>query len=247
MDAPLPYFPVSITLKDIILLAVFLGFWAGYTYLADTRGNGHAGLVRAMYRYRYIWMLRMPARPHDDRLVDIRIINNLIQATNFLASTSILVIGGFIAALLDGGAGMKGLQSEHLFHIGSTAEWALKTSVGLGLFVYAFFKLTWVMRQFNYIAVLIMAAAYLPEEKRDRAARRTVRRQARRLALLLTNSAQHFNRAVRAFYFGLALLCWYANDWLFIAACAAVTWTVYRREFRSKTLFMLRGGDGNMP
>lgn len=231
------YFP---PLTDIALLIYFLSMWFGYSLIADSYKTRRKGLIDVMYRYRYAWIARMPQRPHNERLSDIRIINNLIQANNFLASTSILIIGGLIAALLDGGNSLQTLQKAHLLDISTPSSWALKTGTAIGLFVYAFFKFTWVMRQFNYTAVLIMSVSHIPLPH-DTARKRTrIRKEARRIALMLTNSAMHFNRAVRAFYFGLALICWYANDVLFIFACILVVATSYRREFNSRTLRMLR-------
>ena len=49
-------------------------------------------------------------------------------------------------------------------------------------------------------------------------------------------AASHFNRGMRAYYFGLAALTWFIHPWLFIVATTWVVGVLYRREFRSRIL-----------
>jgi len=59
---------------------------------------------------------------------------------------------------------------------------------------------------------------------------------ARRIAALNALAGKHFNWGLQAYYFGLAVLTWFINPWLFVAATAWVTAILYRREFASNTL-----------
>jgi uncharacterized membrane protein len=64
-------------------------------------------------------------------------------------------------------------------------------------------------------------------------------RVAERLARIASSTARHFNRGIRAYYFGLAALSWFIDPWLFMLLSAWVVLVLYRREFRSRLLQML--------
>ena len=108
------------------------------------------------------------------------------------------------------------------------------------VFIYAFFKFAWSLRQFNFASVLIGAA---PLHDRIEALERDsiVARSAR----MNTNAVSGFNSGVRAYYFGLAALSWFVHPWAFMAASTWVVLVLYRREFHSFTLRTLtsEGGD----
>jgi uncharacterized membrane protein len=99
------------------------------------------------------------------------------------------------------------------------------------VFVYAFFKFTWALRQFNYVAILVGAAP--PPAAAASPAALAYADQAARVA---NRAAEHFNKAMRSYYFGLAALTWLIQPWLLVLATVAVVRVVYRREFRSATL-----------
>ena len=112
--------------------------------------------------------------------------------------------------------------------------WEMKVLLLVIVFVFAFFKLTWSLRQFNYVAILIGAAP--PPEQADSA---DGLRFADTAAGVASRAAEHFNKALRTYYFGLAALSWFLQPYLFMALTALVVLVVYRREFRSHTLDIL--------
>ena len=103
------------------------------------------------------------------------------------------------------------------------------------IFVFAFFKFTWSLRQFNYLLVLIGAAPLF-----DRIAAGDGAAAARRAARMSDLAVNHFNVGIRAYYFGLAALAWFIHPLLFMAASAWVVLVLWRREFRSNTLAALK-------
>lgn len=111
-------------------------------------------------------------------------------------------------------------------------SWEIKLGLLAVIFVYAFFKFTWSMRQFNYTALLICATP--PPEDPDCAA------AARRAARMGDLAVKHFNDGIRAYYFGLAALTWFVHPWAFVVASSWVVLVLWRREFRSNTLSALR-------
>ena len=60
------------------------------------------------------------------------------------------------------------------------------------------------------------------------------------VAGLITLAAVHFNRGLRGFYFATALLAWFIHPVALIAASVWVVLVLYRREFHSRTLALLR-------
>jgi uncharacterized membrane protein len=87
------------------------------------------------------------------------------------------------------------------------------------------------LRQFNYVAILIGGAP--PPEL---AATAESLDYADGAAAVANRAAEHFNKAMRTFYFGLAALSWFLQPHLFVLLTALVVLVVYRREFHSHTL-----------
>jgi uncharacterized membrane protein len=65
-----------------------------------------------------------------------------------------------------------------------------------------------------------------------------------RLARIASASAKHFNRGIRAYYFGLAALSWFVDPFSFMLLSAWVVLVLYRREFRSRLLQVLTAVPG---
>ena len=66
-------------------------------------------------------------------------------------------------------------------------------------------------------------------------------------AEVASRAAEHFNKALRTFYFGLAALSWFLQPYLFMVLTALVVVVVYRREFQSHTLSTLGQAGSVIP
>jgi uncharacterized membrane protein len=116
----------------------------------------------------------------------------------------------------------------------------MKVMLLVVVFVYAFFKFTWSLRQFNYVAIMIGAAP-----PPDEAGGAPSRRYAETAAAVASRAAEHFNKAMRTFYFGLGALSWFLQPFLLMVVTVLVVLVVYQREFRSHTLTSIgRPGEG---
>jgi uncharacterized membrane protein len=218
---------------DIAAPLWFVTVWCGYVAFADLPRRGRNTLMARMHQYRHAWMCRMLVR--DNRIVDTQIVSLLVQNISFFASSTILIVGGLVAVLGSREQAMSLLAEIPIVARTSQMLWDVKILLLVVVFVYAFFKFTWSLRQFNYVAILIGAApvelaACPPGE---------AARYAERAARVASRAADHFNRAMRAYYFGLAALSWFIQPYLFILLTAWVTVVVYRREFRSNTVELL--------
>ena len=221
---------------DVAALAGFAGLWVGYTLLADHRTLLGRSLSGVMARHRVLWLRAMCDR--DNRIGDSSLMANLMRSVSFFASATVLILGGVFALLAAGESAYQVFRSLPLAEASGLGAFETKVVLLAMVFVYAFFQITWSLRQFNYCCILIGSAPppSSADEVKDAYAARAARLQG-----LAANS---FNRGLRAYYFALAMLAWFAGPWAFLAATAAVVAVLYRREFRSKTLRVLAGGLG---
>ncbi|MCP5420755.1 MAG: DUF599 domain-containing protein [Gammaproteobacteria bacterium] len=214
---------------DALAVAWFVVCWAAYTWVADYRGSRKTqGLNRVTYAYRENWMRRMLER--ENRIVDSTLVGNLMRSVSFFASTTMIIIGGLVATLGSVKEAVHLIDDLPFTASVSPLAWKLKLLMLISIFVYAFFKFTWSLRQFNYCSIM-MGAAPLPSTpamQRDT--------YACQLARLLALAGDNFNRGLRASYFGSAVLSWFIHPWLFIAVTSWVILVLYRRQFGSRTL-----------
>ena len=219
------------TVLDAAGLALFFVGWLLYTWFADHSRYAARGLPNRVEHFRERWMRQMVQR--EARMIDLLILGNLVRGIAFFASTAILLVGGLLAVL---GASDKAVQamSELPFSTPTPVPlWELKVLVLLGIFVYAFVKFVWAFRLTNYASILVGAApapAPLTEG---------TRRYAREAAVLTTLAGRHFNRGLRANFMALAMLGWFLHPGAFMVATVLILWTLYRREFRSRSLAAL--------
>jgi len=221
-----------IPLIDLLSLASFLTVWVGYTLYADRRLPRQQSLRAVMHAYRFAWMQQMLLR--ENRVVDINILRNLQRGVSFFASTTLLILAGIVTVLGSTDRAIELVRGLPFAYRTSLVQWELKLLVLVVIFVYAFFKFTWTLRQFNYCAVLIGAA---PRGSDDHFARR--------VATVATHASKDFNQGLRAYYFSLATLAWFLGPVLFMASTTLVVGVLYWREYRSTTLGLLSPVDRN--
>jgi uncharacterized membrane protein len=225
---------------DLMAPLLFLLCWVGYSAFADGMIGGRRSLMARIHEMRRVWMLRMLAR--ENRIGDMQVVMILAQSNAFFASTAILIVGGCLAILGSRDQAMTVLNTLPGVAATPLFIWELKVLLLVVVFVFAFFKLTWSLRQFNYVAILIGAAPPYDEADSDAG-----REYADRAAGVASRAAEHFNKALRTFYFGLAALSWFLQPYLFMALTLLVVLVVYRREFHSHTLTILGPAGSHIP
>lgn len=112
-----------------------------------------------------------------------------------------------------------------------------KVLVLIGIFVYAFFRFSWSMRLYTFVALALGAMAPVPQYQADPEAAEA---EARQTAALVSTAAETFNDGLRAYYFSFAAMAWFFSPLALILATALVVAILYRREFRSEVLQILR-------
>lgn len=111
------------------------------------------------------------------------------------------------------------------------AEWELKFVLLIVVFVYAFFKFTWSLRQYGFVTVMIGGAPVCLRSEKPK----EHRVHAERLAKMGSMAAHNFNMGLRTYYFSISILAWFINPLMFILASTGVVFVLYQREFKSST------------
>lgn len=217
---------------DLAAVIWLLLVWGGYNLLMDRLLARPVGLNHHMKDVRRRWMQRMLER--EQRISDASLVGHVMHSVSFFASaTLLLLVGlvGFLGALDQAYAVMNELAftaktSQTLFEF--------KVLALIAIFVYAFFKFTWAIRQFNYYCAVIGAAPMpplAPAEQESAAAR---------LAELLSLAVSSFNGGLRAYYFSLAVLTWFVHPVLFIIVTTWMLLVLLRRQLFSRTVRLIR-------
>jgi uncharacterized membrane protein len=219
---------------DWAALLVFFGGWSGYAWFARRRASSHMSILGTTNRIRRHWMLQVTYR--EVRVVDGVVIQNLSTSPSFFASTTILIIGGLLAVL-----GTTDKASELVREIPFAARttalvFDLKIVLMLVIFVYAFFRFTWSMRQYTFGALLIASAPEAQQFIEKALSREAFADKAGRIVGL---AAETFNDGLRAYYFAFAAIGWFISPLVYMLATAGVIYILYQREFRSDVLAVL--------
>lgn len=220
---------------DWAALAAFFAAWAGYAWFARDRSLTKPSVLATTNRFRRLWMLQATYR--EVRVFDGVVIQNLSTSPSFFASTTILVIGGLLAVLSTSDKASELVREIPFAARTSVLIFDLKLVLLLMVFVYAFFRFTWSMRQYTFGALLIAAA---PEAKQydalgegGEAQRKAFADKAGRVVGL---AAETFNDGLRAYYLSFAVVGWFFSPLIFVLATAAVIYILYQREFHSEVL-----------
>ena len=219
---------------DWAAVTLFFCGWAGYAQFAKRRAASQPSILATTNGVRTQWMLQATYR--EVRVFDGVVIQNLSTSPSFFASTTILIIGGLLAVL-----GTTDKASELVRDIPfaartSTLVFDLKLVLLLGIFVYAFFRFTWSMRQYTFGALLIAAAPEAKVFNEQGLSRQAFADKAGRVVGL---AAETFNDGLRAYYLAFAAVGWFFSPIAFMVATGGVIWILYQREFQSDVLDVL--------
>lgn len=216
-----------LSLLDWIALACFLVCFRGYGYVVDgSKRLGRRGLSQLTHEFRKLWAAGLIKR--SNRVSDTALMGNLMDSVTFYANTTIYIIAGLFA-LLGTMDQLVNLTSELPFSRGvSRGLMEMKVLLVLAVFVVAYFKFTWSLRQFNLLTILVGGAPE-PGEKDEAHVAAYVRRMARINSL----AGDDFNRGLRSYYFGIASVTWMIHPGLLIAFSALVVMVLIHRDFYS--------------
>ena len=224
---------------NLLAIGWFFICFKGYMSYARRRSYDTPCLASMLHMYRKEWMLRMMTR--EVRIADTTAIANLERGVSFFASTTMLILAGLMTILGSTQSAIDVVADIPFASQATSAEWELKILLLISLFVYAFFKFTWSLRQYGFVSIMI-GGAPLPEEK---VLDQQVDAHASRVAKMTSMAANNFNLGLRTYYFCIAILGWFIHPWIFMVLTTGVVYVLYRREFKSSTLntLMMSAGD----
>jgi uncharacterized membrane protein len=112
----------------------------------------------------------------------------------------------------------------------------LKVMLMIAVFVYSFFRFSWSMRQYTFVALVIGS---MPDPKEFESGKFNREQFAQRAGRMLGLAAETFNDGLRGYYFAFAVIAWFFSPLAFSLATAMVVLILYSREYRSDVLQLL--------
>ncbi len=209
-------------IPDAISTALMLILWVGLSRWIERRSPDNRSVTIMMTEHQRAWMREMQQR--ETRIFDSQIAASLRQGTSFMASTSLLAIGGVTA--LVGSPTPLAEAAEAVGQSDPIVKWQIKLFLVAFLLSAAFLRFIWSNRIYGYTAVM-MAAVPGDMNHPDGPKR------AAQAAEMNIRAALNFNKGLRSIYFAIAALAWLAGPWMMIVATLAVGWVIWQREYRS--------------
>jgi uncharacterized membrane protein len=159
-----------------------------------------------------------------DTPFDAILAGNIMGSVSFLASTAVLLILAIFAVFGQVASLTESLNALSLGRVYSPLDIQLHLLVMLAMFVLAFFAFTLSLRQFNHFCIMLGALDHeVPVSEEEVEA----------ITAMNALGARNFNSGVRAYYFSVATVAWFVNDWLPIAVSLATVGILAHREFFS--------------
>jgi len=214
---------------DLIALAYFFLLWIGYARYAKHRAkkNRKASLSRSLRNHREAWARRLLNR--EMRMTDASLLANQERVVGFFASTTLLLMAAVLTALTTSEQIAELTSHIPLNGQQTTGQIEAKLALLLLILIYAFFKVTWSLRQYGFAGVVIGGAPdpgeQLTEEQRSRFAEN--------LAKIMDSAGHDNNGCLRAYYFSLSVVCWLWGVVPFLVAATITVFVLYNREFSS--------------
>jgi uncharacterized membrane protein len=195
--------------------------WFAYNYGVPLieRKRPSLSVIMSMQRRRWVKNATMRESPLDAILSA-----NLMSSVSFLASTSVLLVLAIFAAIGQASSVMEALTGVGMGSEYQPADLRIHFVVMLAIFTLSFFAFTLALRQFNHFCIMIGAMDH---------SGRVSEAEIDSIAQLNTLAAKNFNNGIRAYYFSVATVAWFASPWLAIVASVVTVAFLIHREFFS--------------
>ena len=173
--------------------------WLAYNYGVPLVERRFPSLSTIMSLQRRRWVAIAFRRESP---LDAILSGNIMQSVSLLASTSVLIILAIFAAFGAVPQLMDTLGSLGLGHDVTPAAMQIHLLVLLAIFVSSFFAFTLSLRQFNHFCIMVGAIVHdqpATDEEIDA------------IAMLNSLAAKNFNNGIRAYYFAVPAVAWFAS------------------------------------
>lgn len=217
---------------DTLALGYMTVVWVSYTQYAKYRARrgDKQSLSHSMRLHRVKWVSQMLLR--EVRVTDASLLASQERVVGFFASATLILLAAVFTALSSSGL-IAELTSELPLSVAQTSS-QIQTKFLLiaVVLIYAFFMITWSLRQYGFAAVM-MGAAPMPEDQTTEEERQ---RFTEEMARLMDIAGHDNNSGLRAYYFCLAMVFWLLNPYLYMAASTLIVIVLARREFKSRAV-----------
>ena len=195
--------------------------WFTYNYGVPLLERRRPSLSVIMSMQRRRWVANAVKRESP---MDAILSGNLMGSVSFLASTSVLLVLAIFTAFGNLNALMETLATIGIRPDYSISDVQIHLFVMLTVFVLSFFAFTLALRQFNHFCIMIGAIDHSGH---------TLPAEIDAIAQLNSLAAKNFNNGIRAYYFSVATVAWFASEWLAIIASLLTVGFLIHREFFS--------------
>jgi uncharacterized membrane protein len=141
-------------------------------------------------------------------LVVVQAMRNAIMAATFLASTSVLLSGGLLAAAFNSAELPQLHLALNFLGMQSHAVWMLKVQLLVANFLLAFFNFSLAMRSFIYIGLMANIGGGDGEEA-----------DFHPIANEMERGALHYSLGIHGFYFAIPLAFWFIGPVWMLLGC----------------------------
>ena len=195
--------------------------WFAYNYGVPLieRRRPSLSIIMGMQRRRWVANASKRETPMDAILS-----GNLMGSVSMLASTSVLLMLAVFTAFGNLSALTDTLDAVGLSTGYSDVDLQIHLFVMLAMFALSFFSFTLSLRQFNHFCIMLGAMNHEGH---------TTEPEIDAIAQLNMLAARNFNNGIRAYYFSVGTVAWFANPWLAIAVSVITTAVIVHREFFS--------------
>ena len=223
--------------SDWLVLLFFMAAWIGYAQFATRWSLKRPSILAATNRFRLRWIQVSLTR--DPRVLDGIITQTLSNTPAFFSSTTILIMGGLLALMGTTDKAAEFVREIPFSQATPILVFEFKILVLISIFVYAFFRFSWSMRQYTFVSLMIGA---LPSHEHFIAHPQEQMDYAERVAAMTGLAAETFNDGLRAYYFAFAVMGWFFSPMAFVLTTVLIVGILYNREFRSDVLEVLNDG-----
>lgn len=213
---------VLISPLEWAVLALTAVAWFALQWRIETPNCKTPSVTVLMAQYRREWLHEFVTR--QPRMYDASVISSLRQSTNWLASTTLLALGGLLA-VIGNPEPLREVAAD--LSLGVTTQAFEARMLPAALFLsHGFLKFLWSNRLFGYASIMMST---VPNDASDPLAYP----RARQSAEINIRAAYNFNRGLRATYFALGSMGWLLGPWALLAAILVVSWLIWSRDFAS--------------
>ena len=223
---------------DILALVWMLALWFIHTRVSSRRARQGRSLLGTLVAFRRRWMQTMLLR--EMRMSDAQILNFYDRNSVFFASNALLFSAGTLTVIANHEIALEIVNLLPLTVEHSFADLLFKLLVLLTIFMYSFFAFTWALRQYSFVAHLIVGS---PQMTRDQLQSPAAREFVRHSSELIGRAGLHYNRGMHCFYFGLATISWFIHPVALILSSSLVLLVLSRREFYSRAMHSLLAAE----